>query len=401
MKSPVSVLLVVLGIASGVVLGAGAMWLSGSSAPGSARPSSEGRGERFTRTPSFGKLRPSESATSVAALGRLIPKGEVIDVGGLMGDRLGKLEVEEGKWVEQGAILGYLDSHGERQAERAAAAAQLEEARARLAAERAYADALIKTAEVGVRQPKELDPLDNQAQEAKIQLLETELATAQTDLERSRSLTSPGAIPQQKLDQQAQLVRRCRQELAAARTALAKARAGHLLSQDRAQAELQAAQAGRKRAEAAVQIESLTRNLALADIRVERTILRAPSAGYVLKILAHPGERVDSRSILKLGDTRVMYAVAEVYETDILLVRPGQRAKVTSPALTEALGGTVEKVGRIIFKNDVLSVDPAAAADARVVEVWIRLDPSDTAARLINLQVDVLIDLGDAASSPG
>src|SRR6185437_3059567 len=102
MKSPVSVLLVVLGIASGGVLGAGAMWLSGSSAPGSARPSSEGRGERFTRTPSFGKLWPSESATSVAALGRLIPKGEVIDVGGLMGDRLGKLEVEEGKWVEQG-----------------------------------------------------------------------------------------------------------------------------------------------------------------------------------------------------------------------------------------------------------------------------------------------------------
>ncbi len=368
MKSPVSVLLVILGIVSGVVLGAGAMWLTGSSNRGGARQSAEERGERFTRTPSFGKLRSSETATSVAALGRLTPQGEVIDIGGLMGDRLGSLQVEEGKWVEQGAVLGYLESHGERKAERAAAAAQLAEARSRLTAERAYADALIKTAEIGIRQPKELDPLDIEAQEAKILLLETELTTAQADLERSQSLTSPGAISQQKLDQQTQLVRRCRQELAAARTALAKVRAGHQFNQDRARAELQAAQAGRKRAEAAVQIESLTRNLALADIRVERTILRAPSSGYVLKILARPGERVDSRSILKLADTRVMFAVAEVYETDVLLVRPGQRAQITSPALTQALGGTVERVARIIFKNDVLSVDPAAAADARVVD---------------------------------
>jgi len=67
---------------------------------------------------------------------------------------------------------------------------------------------------------------------------------------------------------------------------------------------------------------------------------------------------------------------------------------VTSPALTQALTGTVERVGRIIYKNDVLSVDPAASADARVVEVWIRLDPSEAASRLTNLQVDVLIDVG-------
>jgi HlyD family secretion protein len=400
MKSHLWVGLLVLGVLGGGVLGAGGVLLSSGFRPeNQSSPSSEGRGGRFGLPLSFGKLHSPETAPSVAALGRLAPQGEVIDLGGLMGDRLGKLEVEEGHWVEQGAILGYLESHAERKAERAAAAAQLAEARARLAAETAYADALIKKAEIGVREARELDPLDIQSLEAKVELLGTERATAQTDLDRMQSLTTPGAVSQQKLDQQTQLVRRCRQELDSARTALTKARAAQTLNRLRTEADLQAARAGRKRAEASIQLESLTQNLALADARLDRTVLRTPRPGCILKILSRPGERVDSKPILKLADTRSMYAVAEVYETDILRVRPGQRAKITSPALMEPLGGTVERVGRIIYKNDVLHVDPTAAADARVVEVWIRLDPSDAAARLINLQVDVLIDLGGVSSS--
>jgi HlyD family secretion protein len=50
-----------------------------------------------------------------------------------------------------------------------------------------------------------------------------------------------------------------------------------------------------------------------------------------------------------------------------------------------------------IYKNDILDVDPAADADARVVEVRIRLDEPDLVAGLSNLQVDVEIRLADAA----
>jgi HlyD family secretion protein len=50
-----------------------------------------------------------------------------------------------------------------------------------------------------------------------------------------------------------------------------------------------------------------------------------------------------------------------------------------------------------IYKNDILDVDPAADADARVVEVRIRLDEPDEVAGLSNLQVDVEIRLADAA----
>ena len=50
----------------------------------------------------------------------------------------------------------------------------------------------------------------------------------------------------------------------------------------------------------------------------------------------------------------------------------------------------------MVFKNDVLNVDPAARADARVVEVWIDLDDTPDVARLTNLTVDVVIATSDS-----
>ena len=106
-----------------------------------------------------------------------------------------------------------------------------------------------------------------------------------------------------------------------------------------------------------------------------------------------------------MGDTSRMRAVAEVYETDIARVQLGQRATITSRALEHPITGKVVELGRMVFKNDVLNVDPAARADARVVEVRIELDDAEAAAGLTNLTVDVLIN-GDespvaAASTPG
>jgi HlyD family secretion protein len=83
--------------------------------------------------------------------------------------------------------------------------------------------------------------------------------------------------------------------------------------------------------------------------------------------------------------------VAEVYETDIGRVRLGQRATVSSPTLGAPIQGKVAKIGSMIFKNDVLSVDPAARIDARVVEVRILLEDAARVANLSNLSVDVVI----------
>ncbi len=177
-------------------------------------------------------------------------------------------------------------------------------------------------------------------------------------------------------------VARYRAELAQAerevrrREGLAKASAG-------AQSELEAANLRRDVARA---------ELARADAELELSRIRAPIAGQVIEIHKREGERLDQEGLLELADTSAMYAIAEVYETDIGGVRIGQRAQVRSPALPQPLAGSVERIALKVNKKDVLQADPVADADARIVEVEIRLDEPERAAALTNLRVDVLIE---------
>ena len=126
-----------------------------------------------------------------------------------------------------------------------------------------------------------------------------------------------------------------------------------------------------------------------AKAELERALLRAPIGGVVVKVHARRGERVGSEGILELGRLDEMFAVAEVYETDIGRVRIGQRARITTPVLAEPIGGRVEWINLKVGKLDVLGADPAAKTDARVVEVEIRLDDSKAVRGLTNLQVEV------------
>ena len=125
----------------------------------------------------------------------------------------------------------------------------------------------------------------------------------------------------------------------------------------------------------------------------------APVDGRILNIKIKPGEDVSSGPVLTMGDTSLMRAVAEVYETDIARVRIGQVATITSRALPHPITGKVVRIGNMVFKNDVLNVDPAARADARVVEAWIDLDHAPLIERLTNLTVDVVINTGGGGAA--
>jgi HlyD family secretion protein len=145
-------------------------------------------------------------------------------------------------------------------------------------------------------------------------------------------------------------------------------------------------------------------DLAAADVRRAEAALalatvRAPAAGQIVAIHARSGERVGPEGIAELAENDAMYAVAEVYETDIGRVQVGQRATIHSPALPSELSGTVERIGMKIGKLDVLDTDPVARTDARVVEVRIRLDETELAATRSNLQVEVTILPTDETAS--
>lgn len=340
---------------------------------------------------------PPPRQVKVVALGRVEPVSQVIDVATAEAGRIARLEVQEGDRVEQGQILAYLDTYDVRRAERDVAASQLSEARAQLAAETTLGNSQVQEANTRVGQIDEPQQAAIAAQQAAIQSLQAELNVAEIDLARFQQLNESGAISRQELDRQRATVERLRADLANATATRQRLEQARLNDIRNAQAQVNSARATTTRAQVASQVDSAAQSLALAEAQLARTIIRAPQAGQVLDIFAYPGEAVSptGEPILALGDTDQMVVVAEVYETDIGLVEVGQPVTITSRngAFSETLTGTVSEIGLQIAKNDVLDDDPAANADARVVEVRVRVDQSEAVAALTNLQVDVAIDI--------
>jgi HlyD family secretion protein len=119
----------------------------------------------------------------------------------------------------------------------------------------------------------------------------------------------------------------------------------------------------------------------LARVRTDliNTELLAPLDGTVLRIHARPGERPGEKGILELADSDRMEALLEVYESDINRVRIGQRARISSEngGFEGSLNGRVSRISPQVRQRELLSVDPTSDADARIVEVRVRLDPGD------------------------
>ena len=132
-------------------------------------------------------------------------------------------------------------------------------------------------------------------------------------------------------------------------------------------------------------------DFAAAEASLELSVVRSPLRAQVLEILAYPGERVGPEGIMELGRTDRMYAVAEVYETDITKVKVGQLANIHTPAMDTQLTGKVERISLKVGRLDAVGTDPIAKTDARVVEVFILLDDSEAVSRFTNMQVKVEI----------
>ena len=132
-------------------------------------------------------------------------------------------------------------------------------------------------------------------------------------------------------------------------------------------------------------------SLAKVETDLIQSELRAPIDGTVLRLRARTGERPGNDGILELGAGTAMEAVAEVYESDIGRVRPGQAVTLTSEngGFSGSLRARVIRITPQVRQRQVLSTDPTGDADARVVEVRLAIDPADAerVARLAGLKI--------------
>jgi len=333
---------------------------------------------------------------AVGALGRIEPASEIVNVGTGIVDRLESLTAHRGEPVKKGDILGYLQSFAERLAERDQIAAELDEAKARLATETEVDLARIEDARVKLKTVIKVMPLRIEAQVKTIESQRAHIANDKDILGSLAQLARDSFTSRRSYADQKSTVAQEEANLASAEAQLAELRRQYDVDRQEGETRLRVAKAALERAKADIPVVSLDKQLTLAEERVRRATITAPIDGTILNVIAHPGEVVGGdKKIVTIGDTSRMHAVAEVYETDIGRVRLGQNAIITSRALARPLAGKVIEIGQMIFKNDVLNVDPAARADARVVEVRIELDDPQGVAGLTNLTVDVLINGGE------
>ncbi len=308
------------------------------------------------------------------------------------GTRIDQLLTTEGAHVESGAPLAYLDGHDEMKAACDLAVTQLDEGQRRFAVETAHGQAAVAAARLKVRQAEESAARLVEAQEAMVRGAQAARDKAQLDRDRADRLLQQGVMASSDHDSAVLAARQTAEQLRDQQASLARVRNDYGLDLETARAELRQAETGLTQAQLALQVDSLRDTVKLANARLERTIVRAPFAGEILKILTRAGETVGKYPLLDMGNTTAMYVFAEIYETDAAYVRPQQVAVVTSKAFPgQKISGRVELVSSIIYKKDVLGVDPTSDADARVVEARIRLDDSNLAARFNRLQVDVSI----------
>lgn len=338
---------------------------------------------------------------TVTALGRIEPRGRVIKLSATTsseGSRVEQLLVQEGDRVKTGQLIAILDSRDRLEAALKETQEQVKVAQANLNRTKAGA----KRGEVAAQQAT-IARLEAEAQgeiaaqTATVARLKAEVQNAQVEEQRYQTLYEQGAISASQRDSK-------RLTLETTEKDLQEAQAQWQRIYVSSQKNLQAAKAtleqitevrGVDVAAAEAEVNRAIAAMNQAKVNLTQAYVRSPQDGQVFEIHSRPGELISNDGIADIGQTSQMYVIAEVYESDISKIKPGQQVRVIGDYLPIEMQGTVERKGLQIRRQTVVNTDPSSNIDNRVVEVQIRLDSasSQKAADLTNMQVKAVIEL--------
>ncbi|MDM9385176.1 ABC exporter membrane fusion protein [Chlorogloeopsis sp. ULAP01] len=374
---------------------------------------------------------------TVTALGRLEPKGEVIKLSAptsAEGNRVEQLLVKEGDTVKAGQVVAILDNRDRLSSalDEAKEAVQVAQANlqkveagakqgeiqaqkagiARLQVERGTEIAAQKATIARLQAEKDTEI---EAQKATIAQLQAELDNAQAEYQRHQTLYQEGAISASSRDSKRLVWQTTQQQVNQAKANLRRIQTSRQQQLSEAKANLERIQASRQQqikegeatldqiaevrpvdvAAAQAEVNQAIAATKRAQANLQQAYVRSPQDGQVFKIYTRPGELVSNDGIVEIGQSQQMYAVVEVYQSDVNKVRPGQKVQIDSDSLPGKLSGTVERIGWQIQRQNVINSDPSSNIDARVVEVHVQLDnaSSQKAAKFTNLQVQAAIEI--------
>lgn len=338
--------------------------------------------------------------TTVTALGRLEPQGEVIKLSAPTsnnGNRVDQLLVQKGDRVKARQMIAILDNRDRLLAAYEQAQEEVKVAQANLAITQAGAkqgEINAQRAEIARLEAQRQGDID--AQVATVARLISELQNAETEFNRYQSLYQKGAISASDRDSKRLALNTAQKNVQEAKAVFARIQSTSPAQLNQARANLDRIAEVRPVDVQANQAE-VDRTIAAmkqAKADLDQAYVRSPINGEVLDIHTRAGEVVSSDGIVEIGKTQQMYAIAEVYQSDISKVKPGQRVRVTSDSMPGELLGTVEQIDSQVKRQTIVNTDPSTNIDGRVVEVHVALDTasSQRAAKFTNLQVTAVIE---------
>ena len=284
----------------------------------------------------IGIARHSRPSTDDAAI-----DADVVHVAAAVGGRVVDLPVHENDAVRKGDLLFRIDPVPYRLA-LDQAAANLEVARAALETQRRVLSTQRSAATIAADQ---------------IRRAETNSGLSARTEERLRPLAEKGYVPQQQLDQAAAAAHDANTSLRQAQEqALAARRAVDTLAA----------------AEAAVQAATAAR--AIAQRAFDDTTVRAAHDGRVVGLTVSSGEMVlPSQSLFTLVNTEEWFAVANLRETDVHGVAPGDCATVYSMLdRSRPMHGIVTGVGWGVLDGDRIEL-PRSVPYVKASVNWVRV----------------------------
>ncbi|MCE7998547.1 MAG: HlyD family efflux transporter periplasmic adaptor subunit [Rhodobiaceae bacterium] len=308
---------------------------------------------------------------TVIGLGALLPDGDVTTIAPPFGSgdaRVTTLIVDEGDQVTVGDTLAILDNEAQYKA-------ALEAAEANVALRQANLDQTRTSIEASLKEAR-----------ANLGSAEAAALSARKDYERAQSLIERGTISEAVLDQRQASSDQAARAVDQARATLSRYDVGDIDTQ----VDVVVAARNYDAAKAA---------LIQAQRDLEKTYVRAPITGTVLKIHVRPGEKPGGEGVMNIGNIERMTAEVEIYQTQIGNIELGDTVDITANALPTALKGTVSHIGLEVERQTLIDDDPAANTDARIVEVTVLLDDASSkiAARYTNLQVVATIQTANGS----
>jgi HlyD family secretion protein len=302
----------------------------------------------------------------IAAPGRVEPISEEINVSAEISGKLQAVLVEEGDQVRRGQLIAQLEN-GDYSARVTSAEAQVMQKEAEL-----------RRVINGARHQERHEAL------AAVRAAEATMEQARAEMQRRQSLYRSGVIAREEVEraERGYEVARSRYEAAAQR---------HELITDQAREE------DRAKAEAEV---ALTRALLdEARTQLEKTVIRSPITGVILRKYLKAGETVSnspnasSIPIVTVADAATLRVRADVDEADIGKIRIAQPAYVMADAYGDKkFWGRVVRIGKVLGKKRIRTDEPAERLDTKILETLIELDKGQELH--LGLRVDAFIVVG-------